>query len=353
MTSRRWPHIGKPALTLVKQDDIAAAIFWRETFPYSYKASLSAVMSQALALRPWLRRRRTAMSASAPAASCRAWPKGFARLLPASCRSPVIPRQASRTVDGMPRRLSDRATCWVGLLRGWLLCCLFVYMLAGVHGGWLHLRIGCRASQTFRAQYDADEPACHLRTAEDPEAEGDPKRWRRPLQLGPSVPPLVALTAEGGAEAQLSYEYGGTGGDTSGGAVPIYIAIGDVIKPPAPPYPLPSSPAHMQMPSNAYTCLAGSAQLRLSAVLSIHFSTSLCAVRRCYGNTYLHIALRWAAAWSASSLDPVKLPTMLSIEGRGGWGRTVGFSAPIPLLYRMHGVWSREHANPIYGTLQT
>jgi len=56
-----------------------------------------------------------------------------------------------------------------------------------------------------------------------------PGMAKRLRELGPSVPPLVALTAEGGAEAQLSYEYGGTGGDTSGGAVPIYIAIGDVI----------------------------------------------------------------------------------------------------------------------------
>ena len=70
---------------------------------------------------------------------------------------------------------------------------------------------------------------------------------RAPLQLGPSVPPLVALTADGGAEAQLSYEYGGTGGDASGGAVPIYVAIGDVCHhthtPPAPAPTLLAPPA--------------------------------------------------------------------------------------------------------------
>ena len=49
------------------------------------------------------------------------------------------------------------------------------------------------------------------------------------VQLGPTVPQLAALTEPGGdTEAQLSREYGGTGGETSSGAVPIYIAIGDV-----------------------------------------------------------------------------------------------------------------------------
>ena len=49
------------------------------------------------------------------------------------------------------------------------------------------------------------------------------------MQLGPTVPQLAALTKPGGdMEAQLSREYGGTSSDTSSGAVPIYIAIGDV-----------------------------------------------------------------------------------------------------------------------------
>ena len=50
------------------------------------------------------------------------------------------------------------------------------------------------------------------------------------LQLGPSVPELVALVqGSGDGEAQLSREYGGTGGDGfQGGAVPLYIAIGNV-----------------------------------------------------------------------------------------------------------------------------
>lgn len=55
-------------------------------------------------------------------------------------------------------------------------------------------------------------------------------------QLGPSVPGLVALVSGSGrdadynnGEAQLSREYGGTGGEGfEGGAVPLYIAIGNV-----------------------------------------------------------------------------------------------------------------------------
>lgn len=50
------------------------------------------------------------------------------------------------------------------------------------------------------------------------------------LQLGPSVPELVALVqGSDDGEAQLSREYGGSGGDGfQGGAVPLYIAIGNV-----------------------------------------------------------------------------------------------------------------------------
>lgn len=50
------------------------------------------------------------------------------------------------------------------------------------------------------------------------------------LQLGPSVPTLVALVkGDGDTEAQLSREYGGTAGEGyTGGAVPLYIAIGNV-----------------------------------------------------------------------------------------------------------------------------
>lgn len=52
----------------------------------------------------------------------------------------------------------------------------------------------------------------------------------RHVQLGPAVPQLVALVkGSSDSEAQLSREYGGTGGeDYGGGAVPLYIAIGNV-----------------------------------------------------------------------------------------------------------------------------
>lgn len=222
----------------------------------SQKDSLPAVVSQALAATSPDSNERFRARRILPGMAKRLREVAV-RFLPGPSHFPL---QISRTSGGMPRHFSDRGTRWVGLSIGQLLWCLVAdsYMLAGEYSCWLHLRIGPvhrRIPVSDRVRI-----SLHL-TSEDLPRKLWQKLtgWRRPLQLGPSVPPLVALTAEGGAEAQLSYEYGGTGGDSSGGAVPIYVAIGDVIHPPAPPLSLPSA-----------SCA------RANAVKSVHMLVWIC-----------------------------------------------------------------------------